>query len=412
MIRPPWTHRVHTRVIGAVLLAAFIGLLAKPCGAVPTLMNYQGYLTDSNNVPVTGSFPMNFNLFPDSTAGAALWTESYGSVAVSSGVFNVVLGTVTPLPPATFTGAKLWLQTTVSGSDIVPRRPIVTAAYAFRASVADSATNVPAGLGEIVGQVNVACAGNNAGVLVYIPGRSFVTYTGASGSLDLSSVPPGTYTLHVEGGNPPGSTDVSNVVVVAGGITDVGVITLGANTQTDPNNCGTCGTVCSFANATGTCASGVCQVGSCNAGFANCDGNGANGCEINTATSVNNCGACGNVCSFANATATCAGGACSIGSCNPGFANCDGNSANGCEINTATSVNNCGACGNVCTFANGSGGCFSGTCQLLVCNAGFANCDGNSANGCETNTNTSANNCGACGNVCGGGQTCVGGVCQ
>ena len=49
---------------------------------------------------------------------------------------------------------------------------------------------------------------------------------------------------------------------------------------------------------------------------------------------------------------------------------------------------------------------------MLMCSTGTANCDGNAANGCETNTATDAKNCGACGKTCPVMQpTCVGGQC-
>ncbi len=43
-------------------------------------------------------------------------------------------------------------------------------------------------------------------------------------------------------------------------------------------------------------------------------------------------------------TTSCASGACVINTCVAGYENCDGSSANGCEINTQTSGGNCGAC--------------------------------------------------------------------
>src|SRR5687767_7852534 len=62
----------------------------------------------------------------------------------------------------------------------------------------------------------------------------------------------------------------------------------------------------------------------------------------------NNCGSCGNVCSFSNASSVCVNGSCSL-SCNTGYANCDNILSNGCEINITNDVNNCGSCGTVCT---------------------------------------------------------------
>ncbi len=168
-------------------------------------------------------------------------------------------------------------------------------------------------------------------------------------------------------------------------------------------NCGACGTACSFANAAATCANGACVRGACNAGFADCDGNPANGCEVDVRAMANNCGACGRVCSFPNAAATCAASACALGTCNAGWANCDGNATNGCETNTGTSTLNCGACRRAC--ASGQA-CSSGTC-VSACPTGTTFCAG----GC-INLQSSATNCGACGRVCAAGQACVMGACS
>jgi hypothetical protein len=51
-------------------------------------------------------------------------------------------------------------------------------------------------------------------------------------------------------------------------------------------------------------------------------------------------------------------------------------------------------------------------CAMAACSAGTSDCDGNAANGCETDVRTAAN-CGACGHACGDGQTCsASGVCE
>ncbi len=64
-----------------------------------------------------------------------------------------------------------------------------------------------------------------------------------------------------------------------------------------------------------------------------------------------------------------------------------------------------------CSFPNGVAACVTGSCLLVGCTAGFAGCDTDSSNGCEINTRTDASNCSLCGAVCPGGSTCTDGVC-
>lgn len=52
-----------------------------------------------------------------------------------------------------------------------------------------------------------------------------------------------------------------------------------ADLDVDPTNCGACGTSCIVDNGAAACADGVCALGSCDVGFADCDGTLATGCE-------------------------------------------------------------------------------------------------------------------------------------
>jgi hypothetical protein len=128
------------------------------------------------------------------------------------------------------------------------------------------------------------------------------------------------------------------------------------------------------------------------------------GCGTATCTACN---------ASTNAAPACKAGICSF-ACNDGFSDCDGIPANGCEANSATDVANCGACGRVCgqTNANTPTKCAAGKC-VFSCKAGFDHCTGPAAvdQGCETDLNKDAANCGACGHSCLGGQ-CVAGRCQ
>lgn len=171
------------------------------------------------------------------------------------------------------------------------------------------------------------------------------------------------------------------------------------NTTNNVNHCGGCGVACSTNHGVPTCAGGACGI-TCDAGFADCDRSASNGCEVDTRASVAHCGMCGRACSLPNATAVCAAGACAVASCATGFADCDGRTDNGCEVDLRTSVANCGACSRACTVTNGTAGCAAGACVVANCSTGYGDCDRNAANGCEASLATDAANCGACGRAC------------
>lgn len=84
----------------------------------------------------------------------------------------------------------------------------------------------------------------------------------------------------------------------------------GIGTDVDVNHCGSCGNVCaSTPNASHHCESGECMIKSCDLGALDCDGVYDNGCEIDAMNDPQNCGSCGNVCSGGSADG-CAGGTC------------------------------------------------------------------------------------------------------
>jgi hypothetical protein len=181
------------------------------------------------------------------------------------------------------------------------------------------------------------------------------------------------------------------------------------NLQNDITHCGACGMACRpLDNATVVCRAGACVPGLCAGGFGDCDGMAANGCETELRASPMHCGMCGMRCTApANATSTCTAGACGF-TCLAGFADCDGNAANGCEVNTNTSAAHCGRCRNACTAgANSTAACVTGACTIGSCATGFANCDNTAANGCEVDIRTNNANCGRCGTMCPTGQVCA-----
>jgi hypothetical protein len=161
-----------------------------------------------------------------------------------------------------------------------------------------------------------------------------------------------------------------------------------------------CATPCTLPNATAACSNGVCTVVSCNPGFADCNGNPVDGCELSIAGDPNHCGSCTTSCAIPNGTAACSNGVCSVGSCNAGYADCNGNPTDGCELNLASDPNHCGSCTTACAVPNATAACNGGVCSLGSCNAGYADCNGNSTDGCEQNISSDPTHCGSCSTRC------------
>ena len=181
-------------------------------------------------------------------------------------------------------------------------------------------------------------------------------------------------------------------------------------------NCGACGVLCTLPNATEQCDQGTCGIDVCDNLWGDCNNNESDGCETNLRT-LEDCGSCGNPCSLTNPT--CASGTCIIDNCPAGSANCNGDQTT-CETNITTTAN-CGGCGSACTGPNVQdwscdvvGGVR--TCVIVTCAAGWENCDNVDANGCEVNRLVSVDNCGQCGGVCAGTNTqsraCINGLCD
>jgi hypothetical protein len=193
------------------------------------------------------------------------------------------------------------------------------------------------------------------------------------------------------------------------------------NLTSDPNNCKTCGSLCVVANGAAKCSASTCQIASCDANHADCSGGYADGCETNITSDVGNCGGCGTSCAVVNATPQCQNKVCKVKTCTPPWADCAG-TGTGCLTNTSTSAGNCGGCGTsgvdcnaVYGPLNASGKCVSGGCQLAKCATNFADCNMNpDIDGCESNLLTSNTHCGTCDIACQaphGTNTCTMGVC-
>jgi hypothetical protein len=161
----------------------------------------------------------------------------------------------------------------------------------------------------------------------------------------------------------------------------------------------------------------IVQLGvECAPGFGDCNATEADGCETDVTSNAADCGACGVTCTGRPHTSggTCSAGKCQL-SCAVGYADCNGDPSDGCEVNTKTDPANCNSCKHQCT-AGGfetTPSCSAGVCGLVCASPNYGDCNANLASdGCETNLLTDSANCGACANPCGASQTCSGGTCS
>ena len=120
-----------------ILIGLFlIGLAGPGQAAIPRILNFQGYLTNAAGNPVNETLEMGFSIYGTETGGTALWNETYPEVHLLSGVYSVLLGSVTPIP-LDF-GTQYYLGIRVgSDPEMTPRLPMSSVGYAFRAGVAE-----------------------------------------------------------------------------------------------------------------------------------------------------------------------------------------------------------------------------------------------------------------------------------
>ena len=172
--------------------------------------------------------------------------------------------------------------------------------------------------GSISGIINYCDKGGSAGMQVFIPGKPHVVITGTDGRFIFTNVAVGDYSLNFMLGGKilnfnkwaEVSTD-NNTSLDLINICDVenreANTNTGASTPTttaapaifDKIDCSVIkkGTLFLINNGRGKCQDGKVLIKSCDAGFANCDKETSNGCEININSDNENCGGCFNACS-------------------------------------------------------------------------------------------------------------------
>lgn len=215
--------------------------------------------------------------------------------------------------------------------------------------------------GKIKGQVDYCSKGGYAGMRIYIPGRQFMIISGSKGDFLFEGIPPGTYEINYSIDEKLVNAN-HDVMVVSGQTTDLGTIAFckdnaakqGASSEGGTAmNCDEGSAECEDKDKDGVMAAKDCDDNNpkiypgaaeiCDGIDNNCDGQLDN---VKTSPVVNGIGICKQ-------------GKILVDSCNRGFADCDGNSDNGCETDIFNDSQNCGGCNNQCSPTD--------FCRLGIC---------------------------------------------
>lgn len=113
-----------------IITMLFIALTAY--SQIPQKMSWQGILTDDQGVELDGNYNITLKIFDVQSNGTALWSETHTNVAISSGLANLTLGSVTPLDLEF--NIQYWLELTIGSGSPLSRIALNSVPYALYAA--------------------------------------------------------------------------------------------------------------------------------------------------------------------------------------------------------------------------------------------------------------------------------------
>ncbi|ANM31386.1 hypothetical protein ABI59_20125 [Acidobacteria bacterium Mor1] len=255
-------------------VAGLIALVAgSALAAVPTVMNYQGRLTDNSpqQNPLDTTVSIEFHLYDSAMGSDVLWSETWPSVQVVDGIFSVLLGSNgSPIPPTVFSQENRYLELIINGETLAPRQRLGAVGYAFEAERLALACNE----GETLQRIGDewVCADVN----VCPQGSMIGCYTGPTGTVNVGACKAGAAQCLPDGSSyGPCSGDVlpttevcfngidedcdgtpDNGCACPDGLTNCGGVCV--DTLSDSDNCFSCGNDCDLGTF---CQNGTCTTG-------------------------------------------------------------------------------------------------------------------------------------------------------
>ncbi len=128
---------IRISIVGMFAILAVLSL--NTVGNAQPTISYQGFI-QNNGTPVNGSTTLKILIYDVATGGSPFYTETQ-TVNVANGIFNVMIGAVTPLQPALDFTKQYYLALSINGgAELTPRSLVSFSPYAFRALNADTSS--------------------------------------------------------------------------------------------------------------------------------------------------------------------------------------------------------------------------------------------------------------------------------
>jgi hypothetical protein len=171
------------KIVYAILTVSLISMFTSSAFAqdiVPTMINYQGFLTDQSGTALTGAYQITFALYSDSSGAASIvWDETHNAVNIENGLFNVLLGSIDTLTADDLSGER-YLGIRMAGEpEMTPRMRLASVAFSLQAEEANNAKTIN-NFRIVSGRV----AGNGTGT-----GNGFTSQKNSSGNYAITFVP-------------------------------------------------------------------------------------------------------------------------------------------------------------------------------------------------------------------------------
>jgi hypothetical protein len=182
---------------------------------IPRTFSFQGVLADGSGGAVpNGTHTLVLKIY--NNFGTEVYTETQ-SVPTVGGIFNAIVGSVTPIPPTVTFDAQYTLGVSVDGgAELAPRTPLASVPTAMRAGMAEAlapgATGVVTSINGGDGAIVLAGGG---GTTINRVGNTVTISSAGGGGTGIAGVQSPDASLNITSPNGP----VAGITIADGGVT-------------------------------------------------------------------------------------------------------------------------------------------------------------------------------------------------